>query len=301
MIKKIAVAQNGLKLSQLSLGFWRLRQWNLSKPELKNLIYKAIELGITTFDHADIYGSFTCEEVFGEVLKEEPALRNQIELVTKCDIVFPSPQRPQYKFHYYDTSKQHIIESVEQSLKNFGTDYIDLLLIHRPDPFMNADDTAEGLKQVVSEGKVRFVGVSNFLPHQFDLLQSRLDFPLVTNQIEFSVINVNPLFDGTLTQCQTLRISPMIWSPLAGGRVFTENSEQALRIRNELNRLSDIYNASVEKIVLAWIFAHPSNPVVVIGSGKAERIAGYSESVDIKLSREDWFRILAASQGNEVP
>jgi predicted oxidoreductase len=301
MIKKITVAKSGLKLSQLSLGFWRLKQWNLSKPEMKNLIYKTIELGITTFDHADIYGSFTCEEVFGEVLKEEPALRNQIELVTKCDIVFPSPQRPQYKFHFYDTSKQHIIESVEQSLRNFGTDYIDLLLIHRPDPFMNADDTAEGLNTVVSEGKVRFVGVSNFLPHQFDLLQSRLGFKLVTNQIEFSVMNVDPLFDGTLSQCQKLRISPMIWSPLAGGRIFTDNSEQAQRIRNELNRLSEIYNSSIENLALAWIFAHPSNPVVVVGSGKTERIARYSESVNIKLSREDWFRILAASQGNEVP
>lgn len=301
MVEKIQVSPNGLKLSQLSHGLWRLRQWNLSKAELKNLIYKSIELGITTFDHADIYGSFTCEEVFGEVLKEEPAMRNQIELVTKCDIVFPSPQRPQYKFHYYDTSKEHIIESVEQSLRNFGTDHIDLLLIHRPDPLMNADDTAEGLMSVINSGKVLNLGVSNFLPFQFDLLQSRLKIPLVTNQIEFSVMQLNPLYDGTLYQSQQLRISPMIWSPLAGGRLFSENSEQAIRLRDELNRLTNIYNASTEQIALAWIFAHPSNPVVVVGSGKSERITEYSKSVEIKLSREDWFRILAASEGHEVP
>lgn len=288
-------------MSQLSLGFWRLRQWNLSKPELKNLIHQSIELGITTFDHADIYGSFTCEEVFGEVLKEEPSLRREIQLVTKCDIVFPSPQRQQYKFHYYDTSREHIIESVEQSLKNFGTDYIDLLLIHRPDPFMNADDTAEGLMNVVNSGKVLNIGVSNFLPFQFDLLQSRLDIPLVTNQIEFSVMHLEPLYDGTLHQCQQKRISPMIWSPLAGGRIFTENSEQANRLRNELNRLANVYNATIAQVTLSWIFAHPVNPIVVVGSGKIERIKEYSESVNVELSREDWFRILAASEGKEVP
>lgn len=301
MIKKILCSNNGSRMSQLSLGFWRLRQWNLSKRELKNLIHQSIELGITTFDHADIYGSFTCEEVFGEVLKEEPSLRSEIQLVTKCDIVFPSPKRPQYKFHYYDTSKEHIIESVEQSLKNFGTDYIDLLLIHRPDPFMNADDTAEGLMNVVNSGKVLNIGVSNFLPFQFDLLQSRLDIPLVTNQIEFSVMHLEPLYDGTLHHCQQKRISPMIWSPLAGGRLFTENSEQANRLRDELNRLANVYNVSIAQVALSWIFAHPVNPIVVVGSGKIERIKEYSESINVELSREDWFRILAASEGKEVP
>lgn len=301
MVKKIKVHPNGFEMSQIALGFWRLRQWNLSTSELTNLINKSTELGITTFDHADIYGSFTCEEIFGEVLKANQSLRKQIQIVTKCDIVFPSPQRPEYKFHYYDTSKEHIIKSVERSLKNFGTDYLDLLLIHRPDPFMNADNTAEGLQKIVNDGKVLNIGVSNFYPEQFQLLQSRLDIPLVTNQIEFSVMNVEPLYDGTLNLSQLLRSSPMIWSPLAGGRIFTDQSAQAERIRAELQRQSLFYNYSVENIALAWILSHPVNPVAVVGSGNINRIIDYAKSVNLKISREDWFRILAASQGHEVP
>jgi len=301
MISKAKVHPDGLELSRLCLGFWRLRQWNLSSVNLKNLIFKSLDLGITSFDHADIYGSFTCEEIFGDVLKSNTAIRKDIQLITKCDIVFPSDQRSQYKFHYYDSSKEHIIESVERSLKNFGTDYIDLLLIHRPDPFMDADDTAEGLMKVVEDGKVLNIGVSNFLPFQFDLIQSRLKIELVTNQIEFSLMNVAPLYDGTLHKCQQLRISPMIWSPLAGGRIFNENSEQANRIKNVLNELAPKYQTSVENIALAWILNHPSNAIIVLGTGKSERLSEYSKSVDIKLSREDWFRILASAEGHEVP
>lgn len=301
MVHKIKLCSDGPELSQIVLGFWRLRNWNADDKQLLNIIESSIDLGITSFDHADIYGSFTCEELFGNVLKQNKHLRKNIQLVTKCDIVFPSPQRPQYKFHYYDTTRQHIVESVNNSLKNLGTDYLDILLVHRPDPLMNADETAEGLTKVIKEGKVKFAGVSNFLPNQFDLLQSRLNFPLVTNQIEFSVMFMQPMEDGTLDQAQKLRRSPMIWSPLAGGRIFNEQSGQANRLREELSRLAENYDAAIDQIVLAWVMMHPSNPVAVIGSGKIDRIKGAAGSIKINLSREDWFRIWTASKGYEVP
>lgn len=301
MTRKIKISSTGLELSPVALGFWRLLDWNVNEKELQHIVESSIGIGITTFDHADIYGSFKCEELFGAILKANPQLRNQMQIVTKCDIIFKSPQRPEYNFHYYDTSKEHIIKSVDRSLKNFGTDYLDLLLIHRPDPLMNAEDTAEGLNEVIKSGKIKFAGVSNFYPHQLDLLQSKLDFPLVTNQIEFSAIHTEPLLNGMLDQCQRLKFSPMIYSPLAGGRILSDPSEKAARIRNALNSLSGKYNASPDQIALAWIFKHPSDPSVIIGTGKIDRIQEAAASVNIKLSREDWFRIYTASLGNEVP
>jgi predicted oxidoreductase len=268
---------------------------------LETLIRQSIDLGISSFDHADIYGSFTCEEIFGEVLKANPSLRNQIQLITKCDIVFKSPQRPQYNFHYYDTSKQHIISSAERSLQNFGTDRLDILLIHRVDPLMNADEVAEAFNELKQSGKVLNFGVSNFLPSQFELLQNRLDFPLVTNQVEFNVMHFDPMEDGTFDLMQQKRVSPMIWSPLAGGRIFTEQSEQANRLRSTFAELSEKNNATTDQLALAWIHKLPCNPVSVIGSGKIERVKSAAVSVNINLSREDWFKVWAASKGHEVP
>ncbi|MBN1301846.1 MAG: aldo/keto reductase [Melioribacteraceae bacterium] len=301
MVPKIKIAPNGAELSRIIIGVWRLKQWEVDKAGLELIIRSGIELGITSFDHADIYGSYTCEETFGSVLKSVAGLRKQIELVTKCNIIFESPQRPGHKFHYYDTSARHIISSAEQSLRNFGTDYLDVLLIHRPDALMNADEVAEAFSRLKSGGKVLNFGVSNFLPSQFELLQSRLDYPLVTNQVEFSVMHLQPLEDGTFDQCQQLKISPMIWSPLAGGRLFSENTDQANRLKETINHLAWKYNATADQIALAWINILPSNPVSVIGTGKPERIQSAAESLKINLSREDWYRIWVASKGHGVP
>ncbi len=301
MVSKIKIAPNGAELSQIVLGFWRLRDWNLDSSGLENLIRESIDLGVTSFDHADIYGSFTCEEIFGEVLKKNPSLRNGMQLITKCDIVFKSPQRPHYTYHYYDTSKQHIIQSAERSLQNFGTDRLDILLIHREDPLLNADEVAAAFNELKKCGKVINFGISNFTPSKFELLQSCLDFPLVTNQVEFSSMHFNPMEDGTFDQCQQLRISPMIWSPLAGGRIFTGQSEQAKRLRATFGELSQKYNAPIDQLALAWIHLLPCKPVSIIGSGKMQRIRSAAESVNVTLSREDWFRIWTASKGYEVP
>lgn len=302
MVNKIRTAPNGAELSKIVLGLWRLNKWNADKNQLENIIRTSIDLGITSFDHADIYGGFTCEEIFGDVLKSRAGLREQMQIVTKCGIVYPSPQRPEYKFHYYDTSKKHIIESAERSLKNFGTEYLDVLLIHRVDALMNADEVAEAFYQLKNEGKVLNFGASNFLPSQFALLQSRLNFPLVTNQVEFSAMNTTPTEDGTFDYMQQIRISPMIWSPLAGGRIFTEQSETANRVRQTLNEISPKYNnAPLDQLALAWVNRHPSNPVIVIGTGNIDRIKGAASSTDIAMSNEDWYRVWTASKGHEVP
>lgn len=301
-IEKITLGTENLKMSKLVLGWWRLVHWNYEDNQILDLINTSLELGITSYDHADIYGGYECEELFGNVLKANPSLRKEMELITKCGIVLQSPKRPQHSYHYYDTGKEHIIKSAERSLQNFGTDYIDLLLIHRPDQLMNADETAEAFNELKSSGKVLNFGVSNFMPDEFDLIQSRLDFPLVTNQIEFSVLCLNALEDGTLNNCQQLRTPPMIWSPFGGGRLFTEDSEQANRVRETLNSLSAKYNnAATDQLALSWILKHPSNPLPVIGTGKLERVKGAVGALNIDLSKEDWFRVWSASKGHEVP
>jgi predicted oxidoreductase len=219
-----------LEFSRIVHGLWRLNEWDLSKEQLLQLIEQCLEMGITTFDHADIYGNFTCEEIFGEALKLNPKIREKMEIVTKTGIVFKSNNRPEHDGHYYNTTFEHIVKSAERSLQNFGTDYIDVLLIHRPDPFMDPEDVAKAFNQLRSEGKVNYFGVSNFTQNDFTLLQSYLDFDLVTNQIEASVLKYDNFENGTIKFLQEKRISPMIWSPLAGGEIFTSQSEIAIRV-----------------------------------------------------------------------
>ncbi|WP_018249960.1 aldo/keto reductase [Orenia marismortui] len=292
---------DNLDMSRIVHGHWRLADWDMSKQEILELVERCIELGITTFDHADIYGDYKCESLFGEVLSLKPELRANIELVTKCGIKLISKNRPEHKVKYYDTSKEHIIKSVENSLRNFNTDYIDLLLIHRPDTFMDADEVAEAFDQLKCQGKVLNFGVSNFKAHQFDLLNSRLDFPLVTNQIELSVLALENFDDGTLDYCQEHRISPMAWSPMAGGRVFTSEEKQAIRVRETLERIKSEVNAkSISQVMYAWLLSHPAEIIPIVGSGKIKRIESAVEAMEIELTREQWFEILQSSMGHEV-
>ncbi|MEW6194879.1 MAG: aldo/keto reductase [Bacteroidota bacterium] len=289
------------RLSRIALGLWRAREWNFSTKELENLIIQSIELGITTFDHADIYGEYACEELFGNVLKENPSLRNKMQIVTKCGIKITSPKFPEHTMHIYDTTKNHIIKSAERSLKNLSTDYLDVLLIHRLDPLMNADEVANAFYHLKKEGKVNHFGVSNFLQQQFSLLQSRLDFLLVTNQIEVSVLCHEHFDNGNIDFLQEHKITPMVWSPFAGGRIFSDQSEQANRVRNVLYELGEKYNAGIDAIATAWLLVHPVNFVVVLGTGKIDRIKSAMKGIDIKLSREDWFKLWIAAKGYDIP
>ncbi|MBE0640158.1 MAG: aldo/keto reductase [Bacteroidales bacterium] len=301
-MQRIRIAPEGPEFSRISLGWMRLQEWHLNTAGLTRMIRKSIDLGLTTFDHADIYGSYTCEEVFGHALSETPSMRHEIEIVTKCGIKLISKNRPENTIHAYDTSKQYILWSAENSLKKLQTDYLDVLLVHRPDPLMDADEVAEAFYKLKEAGKVRHFGVSNFTTSQFDLLQSRLDFPLVTNQLEISVLHLNALFDGALDQCQQKRISPMAWSPIGGGRLFSGNSEKEMHVRNELQRIGEeLGGAAPDQVALAWLLKHPSKIVPVLGTGNMKRIKAAKESIDLKLSTDQWFGILAASTGQEVP
>lgn len=301
MISRVEAAPNGFQLSEFIQGYWRLAEWQMSPVQRLDFLKQHLELGITSIDHADIYGNYSCEQLFGEALALEPALRQQLEIVSKCDIKLLSDKYPQRTVKHYDTSAAHIMASVEASLTHLGTDYLDLLLIHRPDPLMNADEVAEAFTRLQASGKVRHFGVSNFTPYQFDLLQSRLNFSLVTNQVEVNPINLFALHDGTLDQMQMKRIRPMIWSALGGGAIFTSQTEQAHRLRTVLSNISEeLGGAGLDQVIYAWLLKLPCQPLPIIGSGNIDRVRAAVAAKELSLTREQWFQIWEASQGHEV-
>lgn len=298
MVQRITLAPQGPEFSRFVMGYWRLMDWNMSPVQLADFIEEHLDLGITTVDHADIYGGYQCEAAFGDALKRAPALRERMEIVTKCGIA--TTAKPQNALGHYITDSAHIIKSAEQSLVNLATDRIDLLLIHRPDPLMDADEVAEAFLALHQSGKVRHFGVSNFTPAQFALLQSRLPFTLATNQVEISPVHQPLLLDGTLDQLQQLRIRPMAWSCLGGGRLFNDEAFQPLR--NELETVARELNAeSIEQVVYAWILRLPSKPLPIIGSGKIERVRAALVAEELEMSRQQWFRIRKAALGYDVP
>lgn len=265
----------------------------------EQMIKDCIAFGVTSFDHADIYGDYTTEEEFGNVLKQEPSLRQQMQLITKCGIQKVSVNRPLHKIKSYNTSYKHIIASVETSLENLSTDYIDCMLIHRPDPLFDADEAAKAFTQLKQQGKVLHFGVSNFRKWQVDLLNSR--FKVEVNQIECSLLQLNPFMDGTLDQCQQHHIIPMAWSPLGGGNLFEEtDDERNKRIIAVAGLLAEKYNSSPDIILLSWLLTHPSSMLPVLGTSKAERVKAAVEATQIKLEREEWFMLWRASTGKEV-
>ena len=301
-VSRIRLTDSGPEFSRLVAGVWRLGEWGMDTRGLLNFIHGCLDLGITTFDNADIYGGYTCEGLFGAALAAEPGLRDRLELVTKCGIQLVTGNRPGNRVHHYDTSRDHIIAAVENSLSQLQTDSLDLLLIHRPDPLLDADEVAEAFGALWAAGKVRHFGASNFLAWQFDLLQSRLDFPLVTNQIELSALHLAPLHDGTLDQAQRLRVPPMAWSPLAGGRLFDAQDERARRVRAALEGVGrELGGAAVDQVALAWLLRHPAQVLPVLGSGRVERIHAAAMAEGLRLDRQQWFAIWEASAGREVP
>ena len=298
MVQRITLAPQGPEFSRFVMGYWRLMDWNMSPVQLASFIEEHLDLGITTVDHADIYGGYLCEAAFGEALKLAPALRSRMEIVTKCGIA--TTAKPEHALGHYITDRDHIVKSAEQSLVNLATDHIDLLLIHRPDPLMDADEVAEAFLNLHQSGKVRHFGVSNFTPAQFALLQSRLPFTLATNQVEISPVHQPLLLDGTLDQLQQLRIRPMAWSCLGGGRLFNDDAFQPLR--DELTTIAQELNAeSIEQVVYAWIMRLPSKPLPIIGSGKIERVRSAIAAEALEMTRQQWFRIRKAALGYDVP
>lgn len=301
MAESIAAPQ-GPYFSELVQGYWRLIDWQMTPQQRLSFLKQHVDLGITTIDHADIYGDYECEQLFGEGLKLQPGMRDQIQIVTKCNIKLCSDKFPHRKVNHYDTSAPHLLGSVDNSLARLRTDYIDVLLLHRPDALMSADEIAETFARLHTSGKVRHFGVSNFSTSQFDLLQSRLEAPLVTNQVEINPLNISVAHDGTLDQLQMHRIRPMAWSCLAGGRLLSASDTQAQRIRNELELIQEEIGAqSLDQVIYAWVRRLPANPLVIIGSGKIDRLKAAVDSLKLELSREQWYRIWVASKGYDVP
>lgn len=295
---RIATASPGLELSRVVAGMWRMTEWGMGVEQRIALVEQCVELGVTTFDHADIYGSYGVEGLFGEALRDKPSLRDRIELVSKCGIKLVAPQRPNHTIKSYDTSAAHIIASAEESLRQLHTDRLDLLLIHRPDPLMDFDEVAGAFTKLRQSGKVLHFGVSNFSRHQFDCLNRR--FPLATNQVEFSPLHLAPIYDETFDGLQDLGVPPMAWSPLGGGRLFSSSDANAEALRIVIKEIADELEQPFASVVFAWIMALPCRPIPITGSGRIEAIGLAARATGITLSKTDWFRILRAARLDDI-
>lgn len=304
MITRSPIAPNGPVFSRLVYGTWRvLDDAATAAPEdLLRRLHACLDLGITTIDTAEIYGLYRVEEFIGETLKRDPGLRGKLEIVTKCGIYVPCEFHPERKVAHYNASAARIVKSAEKSLRLMGIDHIDLLLVHRPDWLTSADETAEGLNRLIKDGKIRSAGVSNYNVHQFELLNARMDLPLVTNQIEFSLMHMDPIYDGTADQAQRLRFQPMAWSPLCKGELMDRTNPAAARLHDKAAELSAKYGgATLDQFAHAWIMAHPSRPLPIIGTNKLERLMATAKSAEIQLEREDWYAFWEAAKGHGIP
>lgn len=304
MISRVKIAPNGPEFSRLIYGTWRfLDDASAANPEhLLERLRACLDLGITTLDTAEIYGLYRVEEFIGETLKRDPGLRSKFEIVTKCGIYVPCEFHPERKVAHYNATAARIVKSAEKSLRFLGVDQLDLLLVHRPDWLTGADETAAGLNQLLKQGKIRSAGVSNYTVHQFDLLNSRMDQPLVTNQVEMSLLHMDAMYDGTTDQCQKLGILPMAWSPLAKGRLMDASDPAAARLHAKAAELCAKYgHATLDQLAYAWILAHPSKPLPIIGTNRLDRLRLTAKSADIQLEREDWYGLWQAAKGHGVP
>lgn len=268
----------------------------LQKESMIDLMHHCIANQITTFDHADIYGAYTTEADFGTAFAESGIQREDIQLISKCGIQYMCDKRPN-KVKHYNYSKDYIIWSAENSLLNLKTDYLDVLLLHRPSPLMQPDEIAEAISILKQQGKIKDFGVSNFTASQVALISNRLEVSV--NQIEFSLTQHQAMHDGTLDDMMRNNILPMAWSPL--GSTFKNDTDQTQRIKKQLSELKETYNATEDQLLLAWILKHPSKTHPVIGTTSKERISNAAKALTIDLDLEDWFLMLVASQGHKVP
>ena len=299
MMDTLAIASTGPQLSPLIAGYWRLPQWGFSNQQLIRFIEQHVSLGISTVDHAWIYQS---EALFGRALKQVPELRRQLQIISKCGIKPPgnSSLHAQHTAHY-DSRGETIIASCEQSLRDLHTDHLDILLLHRPDYLMPAEEVATAFNQLKADGKVKHFGVSNFNPGQFEYLQSVVDVPLITNQIEFSPWQLKALESGIFEQCQMNKIGVMAWSCLGGGQRFTQDTEQSRRLLAALTAVAETIDAdSLEQVVYAWVLNHPCTIFPLLGSSKIERYKSATKALQLRMNHEQWYSIWQASKGHGV-
>lgn len=301
-MKKIILGNTGasesLSVSRIIYGMWRLGDDPDTSPKhIQAKIEACLEQGVSTFDQADIYGAYTAEGLLGAALKQAPALRGQMEIITKCDIVAPIGMHADKRVKYYDSSQPAINQAVDRSLQEMAIEQIDLLLIHRPDPLMDADETGEALDGLIASGKVKALGVSNFRPWDMDLLQSRMNNRLVANQIEISLAENTALTNGDLAYLQQHKIAPMAWSPLAGGQLL-QDSQSPLGMK--LKEMAAMHGVAPSSMAVAWLLRHPAAILPVMGSNSIERIKLFGEAMNVQLDRQSWFELLEAAMGHEV-
>lgn len=290
---------DGVEFSRVVYGMWRLGDdENTAPAHVQAKVEACLAQDITTMDQADIYGGYEAEELLGAAFKAAPALRDQVEIVTKCDIVAPMGRYADARIKHYDTSRAHIIASVEHSLRLMAIDAIDLLLIHRPDPMMDACETGAALDEVVKSGKVKSVGVSNFKPWDWTLLQASMETTLVTNQIEMSLLERSSFTNGDLAFLQERGIAPMAWSPLGGGGLFKSDNKD---LRVALQRIGEENGIDDAAVAVSWLLAHPARIIPVMGTNRLDRIATVGDATKLKMDRQTWYELYTIAQGYEVP
>ncbi|WOI57336.1 aldo/keto reductase family oxidoreductase [Palleronia sp. LCG004] len=287
-----------VSFSRIVYGMWRLGDDTDTSPEhVRAKIEACLEQGITTMDQADIYGGYMSEEILGRALT--PELRDAIEIVTKCDIVAPAGRHSDKRLKHYDTSRAHIESSLDASLELMGVETVDLLLVHRPDPFMDHHETGAALDAAVAAGKARAVGVSNFKRHDWTLLQSAMKTPLVANQIEMSLAEISPFTNGDLSFIREFGAAPMAWSPLGGGSLMQGEGQGPLH--RKLAEYAETHGCDIATIAVAWLLAHPAGILPVMGTNNVDRIGNLGRAAEIKLDRQDWFELYTLALGHEVP
>lgn len=289
-------------MSRLIYGVWRLAEdRDTSDKAIIAKIEACLEQGLTTFDHADIYGDYACEALFGRAIKDRQDIKDAMQTITKCDIMLESGKYPDHRVKYYDTSPDHIQRSVETSLARIGIDVIDLLLIHRPDPFMDHHATGAALDSLIDAGKVRGIGVSNFMPWDVELLQSAMKYPLLTNQIEINLLAREPFLNGQIAQWQRMGQPLQAWSSLAGGALFDPDNPATARLTPRMNELATQHSVGIDAVALAWLMAHPANIMPVVGTNNIERIKKISDAFVISIDRQTWHELWTLAAGHEVP
>lgn len=297
-MERIKIADD-LSFSRIVYGMWRLGDdADTSPAHVQAKVESCLDQGITTMDQAAVYGGYEAEEILGNAFRAAPHLKDKVEIVTKCNIVFAAGRYSDTRVKHYDTGAAHIDASVDHSLRLMGIDRIDMLLIHRQDPFMDHDETGGALDRLVESGKVRQVGVSNFRPWDMDLLQSAMNTPLTTNQIELSVLEHAPFTNGDIAYLQQHRIPPMAWSPLAGGALFAPENRA---LHDTLAGIAARQDADVASLVAAWLMAHPARIIPVMGTNNLGRIGRIGQAAGLTIDRETWFEIYTAALGAGVP
>ena len=287
-MKKVYLSDSGPKVSPAIYGFYRWdNQENRGAAQMERIINLCLDLGINTFDHADIYGNYQCEKLFGQLLANKTFKREDVILFTKCGLRVPDVSQPDVRLKHFDISGEHIIKSVDQSLQNLKTDYIDIFLLNHFDPIADLEETAATLRRLKDAGKIKNIGVSNFSVFQHQLLASYLGMPIVTNHIELNLLNTSALENGQIDYIKQRYMRPLASAPLAEGRIANGTDDKALKLREKLKLVAQKYDANIESIAAAWIVKLGALPL--IGTQDEGRIKNIVKAFDIDLDKQDWY------------